>query len=80
VYGEVMLMHHQRSLDVVKDDKVRSMVALIQLANAVVSQVSFDSYLGAEVKEMLDAAEEELLIGHDVIDEVRIALMSNSLV
>jgi len=56
------------------------MVALIQLANAVVSVVSFDSYLRAEVKEMLDAAEEELLIGHDVIDEVRIALMSNSLV
>lgn len=80
MFAQVMLMHHQRNLGVIKNEKARTLVAMIQLANAIVSQVSFDSYIGQEVKQMQEAAQEELLIDDDVVDEIRVALMSNSLV
>jgi HD-like signal output (HDOD) protein len=80
VFAQVMLLHHQRDLSVIKDDYVRTLVALIQVANAIVSEVSFGSFLGTEVKDMLHNAQEELLIKDEVIDEIRMALMSNSLV
>jgi len=79
-YAQVMLMHHQRNLAVIKDDHVRALVAIIQLANVLVSEVSFDSYIGQEVREMSATTREELLIDGDVIDEIRTALLSNSLV
>ncbi|MDG4812905.1 HDOD domain-containing protein [Hydrogenovibrio sp. 3SP14C1] len=80
IYAQVMLMHHQRNLDAIKNKHVRTLVALIQLGNSIVSEVSFDSFLGSEVKEMLENAQHELYLEDDVIDEVRRALMSNSLV
>lgn len=79
-YAQVMLMHHQRNISVIKDDHVRALVAIIQLANVLVSEVSFDSYLGQEVREMSAISREELMIDGDVIDEIRTALLSNSLV
>ncbi len=79
-YAQVMLMHHQRNIGVIKDDHVRALVAIIQLANVLVSEVSFDSYIGQEVREMSVISREELMIDGDVIDEIRTALLSNSLV
>lgn len=79
-YAQVMLMHHQRNISVIKDDHVRALVAIIQLANVLVSEVSFDSYIGQEVREMSAISREELMIDGDVIDEIRTALLSNSLV
>lgn len=79
-YAQVMLMHHQRNIGVIKDDHVRALVAIIQLANVLVSEVSFDSFIGHEVKEMSENSRTELMIDGDVIDEIRTALLSNSLV
>lgn len=79
-YAQVMLMHHQRNISVIKDDHVRALVAIIQLANVLVSEVSFDRFIGQEVKEMSMISREELMIDSDVVDEIRTALLSNSLV
>lgn len=79
-YAQVILMHHQKNLDVISDPTVRALVSIVQLANAIVSESSFDQYMGNEVKEMLQKAKNELLIDDEVIDEIRIAIMSNSLV
>ncbi|WP_024851483.1 HDOD domain-containing protein [Hydrogenovibrio kuenenii] len=80
MYAQVMLMHHQMNFEIVKDPKAKTLVAIIQLANAIVSESSFDQYHGEEIKKMRATAQEELLIEDDVISEIRIALMSNSLV
>lgn len=80
LYAQIMLVHHQRDLALIKNDRVRLYVALVQLANAIVSEASFDQYIGHEVKEMKQHAQEVLMIPEDVVDEVRLALMSNSLV
>ncbi|MGC9385540.1 MAG: HDOD domain-containing protein [Hydrogenovibrio sp.] len=79
-FAQVMLLHHQRDLSVIKDAYVRTLVALVQLANAIVSEASYDSYMGSEVREMLANAQTELMIQDEVVDEIRMALMSNSLV
>lgn len=75
-----MLMHHQRNLDVISDHQIKSLVAIVQLANAIVSESSYEQYCGNEVKEMLQQSQEELLIDDETINEIRIAIMSNSLV
>lgn len=80
MYAQVMLMHHQMNFDIIKDPKSKTLVALIQLANAIVSESSFDQYNGDEVKTMRAKAQQELMIEDDVVDEIRVALMSNSLV
>lgn len=79
VYSQVLLIHHQRDLSKIKNDKVRTLVALVQLANSIVSEVTFDSYFGTEVKEMHANSQRELALEDEVIDEIRIAVLSNSL-
>ncbi|MDX1795116.1 MAG: HDOD domain-containing protein [Hydrogenovibrio sp.] len=80
MYAQVMLMHHQKNLDVIKDPLNKALVAIVQLANAIVSESSFDQYKGVEVREMRLSAQNELMIEDDVVDEIRVALTSNSLV
>ncbi|WP_173291758.1 HDOD domain-containing protein [Thiosulfativibrio zosterae] len=79
VFSQVILVHHQKDLSKIANEKVRTLVAIIQLANAIVSEVSFDTYLGSEVREMSENAQQELLIAPDVVSEIRLSVMSNSL-
>ena len=78
--SQVILVHHQKDLSLIRSDDVRTLVALIQLANGLVSEVSFGSYMGAEVKSMMESATQELMIEQSVVDEVRMSLISSSLV
>lgn len=79
IYAQVLLMHHQRDLSKLKNDKVRALVALVQLAGCIVSEVSFDNYIGTEVKDMHASAQNELLLSSDVVDEIRLSVMANSI-
>lgn len=80
MYAQVMLMHHQKDFSIIKDSRAKSLVAIVQLANTIVGESSIDQYNGDEVKFMRQNAQTELMIENDVVDEIRIALMSNSLV
>jgi len=44
-----------------------------------VSEVTFNNYMGSEIKQMMQTAKNELMIGSEVINEIRIAVLSNSL-
>lgn len=79
IFSQVILVHHQKDLSKIANEKVRTLVAIIQLANAIVCEVSFDTYLGLEVREMSDNAQQELLINPEVISEIRLAVLANSL-
>lgn len=80
IYSQVMLMHHQKHLDIVKDPTAKALISIVQLANTIVSESSFDQYDGEEVSDMHAQAQRELMIEGDVVDEIRVSLMSNSLV
>lgn len=79
IFAQVILVHHQKDLSKISNDKVRALVAIIQLASVIACETSFDSYLGSEVRQMSDNAQKELLIDSSVISEIRLAVMSNSL-
>ncbi len=78
-YAQVMLMHHQKNISVVKDDRIRALVAVVQLATTIVSEALFNSYLGEEVAMMKENAIAELMLDSADIDEIRLSLMTNSL-
>jgi len=79
IMSQLILLHHQKDLSKIKNDQVRTLVALVQLANCIVSEVTFNNYMGSEIKQMMQTAKNELMIGSEVINEIRIAVLSNSL-
>ena len=80
IYSQVILTHHQQDLTIIRDDKVRTLVYLVQLANSIVAESLFNGYLGDEVTKMKKNAIADLMIKNDDISEIRRALMTDNLV
>lgn len=73
-----ILLHHNPQCAHIKNDQVRAMVALIKLANAMVSEISLGAYRGEEMKQYELDGQNELMIDSEVIKEIRLALMSHN--
>ncbi len=73
-----IMLHHTAQCDRIKDDKVRSMVAMIKIANAIVAEISLGAYRGGEMSQFEKDGINELMIPDTVISEIRSALMSYS--
>ena len=80
IYSQVILMHHQRDLTIIKDDKIRTLVYIVQLANSIVAESLFNGYLGDEVGVMKKNAMVDLMVSSDDMSEIRRALMTGNLV
>lgn len=78
-FKKVMILHHQEDLRIIKNEELRVLVALIQLANAIVSEMVFGTYVAKELKDMVSQAEEVLMLKPEVVAEIRVALLTNSL-
>lgn len=70
-----ILLHHVEEVKVGRE-KVRAMIAMIQVANCVVNEVSYGSYVTQESKTILAMSQEELMLSNDVVNEVRRALIA----
>jgi len=79
-YSQVILLHHQKDVSIIKEDEVRTLVVLIQLATTIVSEALFHSYQGDEVAEMKKRAMKDLMISDEIVSEIRRALMTDNLV
>ncbi len=73
-----IMLHHNKSLEPIDDDRVRAMVAMIKVANAIVSEISLGAYRGEEMKLYESDGLEELMISPADIREIRTSLMSYS--
>lgn len=73
-----IMLHHTAQCNRIKDDKVRSMVAVIKIANAIVAEISLGAYRGGEMSQFEKDGINELMIPDTVISEIRSALMSYS--
>jgi len=71
-----IMLHHEPKCAVIKNDKVRAYVALIKVSNAIVSEISLGAYRGQEMRDYEKDGEQELMIPHEMVKRVRIALMS----
>ena len=71
-----MMLHHNESCSRIQNDQVRAMVAMIKVANAIVSEISLGAYRGGEMRAYELDGLHELMIDDSVITEIRTALMS----
>lgn len=78
-FKKVMILHHQKNLSLIKNEELRVLVALIQLANAIVSEVVFGNSVSMELNQMASQAESVLMIKPEVVAEIRVALLTNNL-
>jgi HD-like signal output (HDOD) protein len=73
-----IMLHHNEQCSRIQNDKVRSLVAMIKVANAIVSEVSLGAYRGEEMRQYEQDGVQELLLPPNVPKEIRTALMSYS--
>lgn len=72
-----IMLHHTHKVSAIKDDKVRTLVAMIKVANAVVAEVSLGAYRGQEMKDYEKDGMHELMIDYDTVNELRNRLMTD---
>ncbi|WP_127471037.1 HDOD domain-containing protein [Thiomicrorhabdus aquaedulcis] len=71
-----IMLHHNDKCERIQNDRVRAMVAMLKVANAIVSEVSLGAYRGNEMREYELDGLKELMISAGVIKEIRTALMT----
>lgn len=73
-----IMLHHTPQCNRIKNDDVRAMVAMIKVANAIVSEISLGSYCGNEFRDYEQDGIHELLLESEAVKEIRTSLMSYS--
>ena len=73
-----IIMKHHAPLNSLKDDKLRSMVAMLTLANFIVNEISYGSYITEATKNDFDEAQAELMISTEQINTVRKSLLASA--
>jgi len=71
-----IMLHHTADCSRIKNDKVRAMVAMLKVANSIVAEISLGAYRGEEMTRFEEDGIEELMITHDVVREIRSAVIS----
>lgn len=70
-----ILLHHSGELNH-PNDRLRAMVAMLKVANVIVNEVSFGSYMTDEAEQYADQAREELMISKDEVNNIRKVLIA----
>lgn len=74
-FMNAILLHHSKEL-YHPDDRLRAMVSMLKVANVIVSEVSFGSYMTDEANQYLEEAQEDLMISTDTVNEIRRTLIA----
>ena len=74
-----IMLHHNEKCERIKNDKVRAMVAMMKIANAMVAEISLGAYRGEEMRAYEQDGIDELMIRPSELSEIRSALMCCSL-
>ncbi len=75
-FMNAIMLHHTHDCSTIQNDRVRALVAMIKLANAIVAEISLGAYVSSEMRDFEKRSREELMIDPDVISEIRTSLMS----
>lgn len=70
----VILNHHDDAEH--SNDKLRAMTSMIKVANIIVNEVSYGSYMTEEANSYLERACEDLMIDKESVNAVRRALVA----
>jgi len=72
----VILLHHSSKVSRISDDKVRTFVAMLKVANALVAEISLGAYIGEEMQHFLQDGVEELMLDSADLTELRNHLLT----
>ncbi|BBP42558.1 HDOD domain-containing protein [Thiosulfativibrio zosterae] len=72
-----IIMKHHSPLSSLQNDKLRSMVAMMTLANFIVNEVAYGAYITEQAQNEFNEAQAELMISSAQINLVRNALLSS---
>ncbi len=78
LFNQVILLHHQKHLATIENSKARTLIAIIQVASAIVTQGLFAAYSGEDVELMLSNACEELMLEEHCLENLRSVLISEA--
>lgn len=73
---EAISRHHTGQISAIKNDSVRAMVAMLKVANAMVSEVSLGTYMGDAIKQDDQDGRAELLIPDEELTMIRKSLLT----
>lgn len=71
-----IMLHHNPKCERINNDRVRAMVAMVKIANAMVAEISLGAYRGQEMADYEHDGSNELMIEDLALTEIRTALMS----
>lgn len=75
---QAIMLHHNNACEKINNPKIRAMVAMLKVANVLVSEISMDTFMSEETHNYMNDGVQELLIPDEVISEIRTALLSYS--
>ena len=75
---QAIMLHHNNACEKISNPKIRAMVAMLKIANVLVSEISMNAFLSEETRNYMNDGVQELLIPDEVISEIRTALLSYS--
>ncbi len=78
LFNQVILLHHQKNLGSIRDSKARSLIAIVQVASAIVIQGLFPEYSSEDVDLMLAHGSEELMLEEHCLENFRSVLNSEA--
>lgn len=73
-----VMLHHNKNCATIKSDQVRAMVAMLKIANSLVSEFLLGAYAGGEFRAFEQDGVNELALRKDVINQVRRDMMNFS--
>lgn len=73
-FKKTMILHHEPNLNSIRNPELKQLVALIQLANGLVSEQVFQVYPTPELKDMISRTQESLGLSDEQVSEVRKAI------
>lgn len=75
---QVIYEHHNHQMDQITNEKTRLLVAMIALADYIVSELSLGAYIGEEMKSYAKLANQVLLIDDSELTQIRRAFQTQS--
>lgn len=75
---QVIYEHHNHQMDQIANERTRLLVAIIALADYMVSELSLGAYIGDEMKSYAKLANEVLLIDNSELTQIRRTFQTQS--
>ena len=72
-----IILHHHSEFERIKNDRVRALIAMLQLSEKMISEISFYAYQGDQAHQLQQRCLSELMIDEEVLNDLRHYLLTH---